>query len=157
MALKSLCKTDVVTIERDASLAAASRLMQRHHVGCIVVTEQFNGKRIPCGMITDRDVALSMGSSSKPQDIKVEQIMQGQPITAQVGDGIYEVITKMRDNGIRRLPVLSEDGSLFGLISADDLLSLMGEEIDSLVKITQTQVKMEKGIRTPSERHVQMT
>lgn len=156
MSIKSICKTNVTTVERGATLSAVSQLMQQRHVGSIVVTEKFNGKSAPCGIITDRDVALVLGSSPKPHELKVENIMQSQPITSKVNDGIFEVIVKMREYSIKRLPVVNEDGSLFGIVSADDLLNLMGEEINNLAKITESQVRIEKGIRMPVEKYFQI-
>lgn len=156
MSILSVCKTEVVTIDRKATLKSVSELMQKKHVGSIIVTEGFNGKKIPAGIITDRDIALTLGTSPKPQDIIVDQIMQSQPVTVKTSEGIYETIVKMREYGIKRMPVVMADGSLFGIISADDLLTLMGEEINNLAKIPETQVSREQGIRKPAEKHVQI-
>lgn len=156
MSIHSLCKTGVITIEKKASLREASNLMHKEHVGSLVVVEAFDSKRIPCGIITDRDLALTLGTSSNPQTVKVEQIMQSQPITANLNDGLSDVILKMRQYGIKRLPVIDEFGSLYGLISTDDILSLMGDEINNLAKISEVQIKVEQGIRIPTEKHIQL-
>lgn len=156
MSIKSICKTDVVSIEKNSSLKEAAVLMQKKHVGSLIVTEGFNGKKIPCGIITDRDITLTVGSSQNPQDLHVEQIMQNQPITVKTSEGIFETIVRMREHGIKRLPVVTEDGSLYGVISADDILTLMSEEINNLAKITETQVKIEQGIRKPTARQIQL-
>jgi CBS domain-containing protein len=50
----------------------------------------------------------------------------------------------MRENGINRMPVVNDDGSLFGIVCADDLLSFMSDEISNLAKITVTQIKKEQ-------------
>lgn len=155
MSLISICKTEVVTIDRKSTLKSVSELMQKKHVGSVIVTEGYNGQRIPVGIITDRDIALSLGSAAKPQDIVVEVIMQTHPITAKSSDGIYETIVKMRENGIKRLPVVMDDGSLFGVITADDLLVLMGEEINNLARIPETQITHEQGLRKPAPKSVQ--
>lgn len=153
MAIEEICNTSVATIERGATLLEVSQLMQEKHVGSVVVTEISNGKRVPCGIVTDRDLALAIGSSQKPQNINVEDIMQSNPITARVGDGVFEVIVKMRKNGIKRLPILNDEGLLFGIVCADDLLNLMGEEINNLSKITKFQIRKEKGTEMPAERN----
>lgn len=154
MSIKSICKTQVATIQKSSSLKDVSELMQQQHVGSVIVTEGLNGKRIPCGIITDRDLALAMGSSVKPQELRVEQIMRSHPFSVKTNDGIFETCVKMREQGIKRLPVVHEDGSLCGVISADDILSLMGEEINNLAKIIETQTKNEKGILMPAEKQV---
>jgi CBS domain-containing protein len=151
MAIKAICKTELVTIDKSATIKDAAKLMKVKHVGSVIVTEGLNGKRIPSGIITDRDIALTMASESKPQDLPIQQIMQSKPITVKASEGIYETIIKMRENGIKRLPVVNDDGSLYGVVCADDLLSLMGEEINNLAKITTAQVNIEKGGRMPVE------
>lgn len=151
MAIKAICKTELVTIDKSATIKDAAKLMKSKHVGSVIVTEGFNGKRIPFGIITDRDIALTLASESKPQDLPIQQIMQSRPITIKTNEGIYETIMKMRENGIKRLPVVNDDGSLYGVVCADDLLSLMGEEINNLAKITNAQVNIEKGVRMPVE------
>lgn len=156
MSIKNMCKTQVVTIEKNFTLKDVSELMNKQHVGSIVVTENFNGKRIPCGIITDRDMALAMGSAAKPQDIRVEQIMQSQPITIQGSEGIFEALVKMREYGVRRLPVVETDGSLCGIISSEDILGLMSEELSNISKITDVQLDAEKGVRKPIEKQVLM-
>lgn len=154
MSIMSICQTDVITVDKRSTLKHVSEVMQEKHVGSIIVTEGFNGKKIPAGIITDRDIALALGSSPRPQEIRVEQIMQSQPITVKTSEGIYETIVKMRENGIKRMPVVLEDGSLFGIISADDMLTLMGEEINNLSKIPEVQVSHERGVRKPTEKNV---
>lgn len=154
MSLLSVCQTEVVTMDRKSSLKSVAELMQKKHVGSVVVTDGFNGQRIPVGIITDRDIALAIGSSPRPQDIIVEVIMQSHPITVKTSDGIFETIVKMRENGIKRLPVVMDDGSLFGIITADDLLVLMGQEINNLAQIPETQVNHERGIRKPTAKQL---
>ena len=86
----------------------------------------------------------------------VEQIMQSHPITIAKSEGLFQAIKKMREHGIKRLPVVDNDGSLFGVVSADDLLMLMAEEIGELAKICEIQVSNEKGVRLPAEKKVRL-
>lgn len=152
MAIKKVCKTNVITIEKDATLKEAVRLMSLKHVGSIVVTESRGKNKFPVGVITDRDIALALDTSDTPLVMKVEVVMQSHPITINTEDGIYDTIIKMQAHGVKRMPVLNNDGTLYGLVSADDLLSLMGEEINSLSKITHNQMMNERGVRLPAER-----
>ena len=156
MAIKSICKTNVTTIKKGATLKEASYLMQKNHVGSLVVTDSFNGQKIPIGIITDRDIALSLGSSTKSQKLIVENLMLNQIIAVKTSTGIFETVKLMQENGVKRLPVIDEDGVLFGIVSSDDLLNLFGEEISRLSKITKAQVKKEQGVRVPSEKHIQL-
>ncbi|MBI2521104.1 MAG: CBS domain-containing protein [Bdellovibrio sp.] len=156
MAIKSICKTNVVTIDKKSTLLNVSNVMQKNHVGSVVVTEGMNGKKIPAGMITDRDIALAVGSSPRPQELRVENIMQSAPITVKVSEGIFETIVKMRESGVKRIPVINEDGTLYGIVCADDLLELMSEEMNNLAKINETQINKEKGITLPTKKGIKI-
>ncbi|MCB0350690.1 MAG: CBS domain-containing protein [Bdellovibrionales bacterium] len=150
MSIQALCKTNVITADASASLKTISELMQGNHVGSVVITKLKGGRVVPAGIITDRDIALAIGSAKDVQNLSAKQIMLSHPITADVDDGIYEVIFKMREHGVKRLPVTQNDGSLYGIISTDDLFELMAEEISNLAKINVAQVKKESGIRMPA-------
>ncbi len=156
MPIKSVCQSKVATIDKSSSLKEAAQAMFQQHVGSLVVTDTLNGKKVPSGMITDRDIALAIGSSQMPQQLSVEQVMHNQPLTVEEGEGIFETLSKMSSTGVKRVPVTKKDGSLCGVVCADDLLTLIGEEITNLAKITQTQIKREKAIRTPSEKYAQL-
>lgn len=151
MSVRSICKSFVVTVSKGATLKEAAHLMQKNHVGSLVVIDSINGKRIPSGIITDRDIALSLGSSQRPQDLIVENIMRSHPVTIKASEGIFEAVIKMREHGVRRLPVINDDGSLCGILSADDLFSLLGEELNTLSRAKENQLKREQGVHTPME------
>jgi signal-transduction protein with cAMP-binding, CBS, and nucleotidyltransferase domain len=155
MALGTVCETHVVSIDKDSNLLSVSKLMQVRHVGSVVVTEKYKNKDIVVGMVTDRDLALTLGSYPKPQEIKVSQVMHSQPVTARKTEGIFEATLKMSENGVKRIPVVDDDGALFGIVSADDLLGLMAREMANLSKLTDVQVKKEKGIRLAPEGRIQ--
>lgn len=156
MNIRSLCKTNIVTITKNSTLKDVAILMAKSHVGCVVVTETFNGKRIPAGIITDRDIALTVGFTPMPQELAVDQIMQPHPVTIQYDESLMEAILRMREMGVKRLPVVDLEGSLYGIISSDDLLSFMGEEIQNISKITQIQIENEQGVSHPKETHILM-
>lgn len=157
MSIKAVCNTHVVTIDKLSTLKDVSNLMRKQHVGAVVVTEGLNGKRAPIGIITDRDLALALGATNNPQDLEIEHIMLYRPITVKTSDGLFEATELMRENGVKRLPVVNDDGSLYGIISSDDLFMLLGDEVRNLAKITDIQVKKEQGIRTPAERRAEMS
>lgn len=154
MSIKSICKTNVMTIEKSATLKQVSNLMRKQHVGAIVVTEGLNGKKSPVGIITDRDLALALDVAPVPQDLVVEHMMLYRPIMLKTSTDILDATKIMRDNGVKRLPVTNDDGSLYGIVTADDILVLLGDEMKNLSQITDIQIKKEQGERTPAERHV---
>ena len=87
--------------------------MREHHVGGLVVVKEKSGKRVPVGIVTDRDLVIEVIAEGVDMgDISVGDIMSDQLVTAREGDDLLETIKMMRARGIRRLPVIDDDGAL---------------------------------------------
>jgi Mg/Co/Ni transporter MgtE len=68
-------------------------------------------------------------------------------LTAGENDDVYATIERMRLRGIRRVPVVSDSGALCGIVSADDLLAFLAEEMEELSRISPYQQQHEKRAR----------
>lgn len=139
MALKEIINKDVSTVRSGANLNDVARLMYKNHTGAVIVInnkDKNKEKGKPIGVITDRDIALEFGKSGKIDPKKnVDQIMTTSPVTCNSDDGIYETIQKMREHGVRRIPVVNKKEHLVGIVASDDLINLLGNEIYDLSQI----------------------
>lgn len=109
----------------------AARAMRERRVGCLVVVRE--GR--PIGIVTDRDLALRvLGDGRDPAKTKIADVVTYDPIVVQVTDGIETALQKMRKHGVRRLPIVGADGRLAGLVSADDVMMLIGRELAQLAE-----------------------
>ncbi|WP_235187647.1 CBS domain-containing protein [Methylobacter tundripaludum] len=61
--------------------------------------------------------------------------MGPQLVSVQEKDGVFETIRLMRTKGVRRIPVVNQEGGLVGIMSADDILDLLAEEMTELAKV----------------------
>ncbi len=148
MAIGEICSRQVVFARRDESVAGAAKLMREGHVGCLVVTDEDNGKRVPVGMLTDRDITVAVVAPGlDAETILVGDVMSGELLSVQEDAGIAEAVELMRVRGIRRLPVTSSDGTLVGLVAADDILSLLAEEIAAIAGMISREEKRERVTR----------
>src|SRR6266704_3237853 len=93
---------------RDTTVQEAARLMRENHVGDLVVV-----------------VALDLD----PTALSVGDIMSAELETAPEGQGVFETIHQMRSAGVRRIPVVTRQGTLVGIVSIDDLIQLLAEEM----------------------------
>lgn len=148
MSVGEFCSRDVVVAEKNTSIAAAAKLMRQHHVGNVIVVEQRDGLRIPVGILTDRDLVMEVLA----KDVSVEactvgDIMSFDLVTAKETDGIWNTLQRMRARSVRRIPVVSGTGALVGILSADDLLELLSEELSNLAKIIGHQPDRERALR----------
>lgn len=145
MSLRKLIKRHVVTIQPDASVKAAALLMKTTQVGDLIVVDGLEQDALPIGILTDRDIVrLVVAHGLSPDTVKVKDIMTADLSTVRESDGLYKAIQIMHDSGVRRLPVLDEDGRLAGILCADDVMGLISTEMRRLIEIVPEQVKNEK-------------
>jgi CBS domain-containing protein len=135
MAIAEICSREVVFVTRNESCADAARLMREHHVGALalVVIAQDAVPRIPVSMITDRDLAVGvMALGLDPEKTLVETVMRPDVALLRESEGVGRAIALMREQGVRRLPVIDASGALVGVLAADDLIDLFAEELSGL-------------------------
>jgi len=148
VAIGEICSREVLFARREESVAAAARQMRESHVGCLVVADEDGGKRVPVGILTDRDITVAVVAPGLDAEvILVGDVMSAELLSVQEDAGIAETVELMRLRGIRRLPVTDADGALVGLIAADDILSLLAEEISGLAGMISREEKRERTAR----------
>jgi CBS domain-containing protein len=136
MPIGEICVRDVVICTRNTTIHQAAQQMRHHHVGDLVVVDESDGKRIPVGIITDRDIVLSVTALNlDPTVFLVGDLVVRPIVNVREDQGIFETIQCMRMNGVRRMPVLDREGSLAGIISTDDLIQLLADEMSELAKL----------------------
>lgn len=125
-----ICNRIVTITERGMSITEAAQLMRERHVGCLVVVDESGAGRIVVGMLTDRDIVTSVVAKAlDPAKLAVEDVMSTDMVTALEEDSIKDMLSAMRRKGLRRLPVVRPDGVLIGLVTLDDLLPIMAEQL----------------------------
>jgi CBS domain-containing protein len=129
MKLGQVCQTRVVTTAPDEPLSNAVDEMRRAHVGALVVVETRLGRVWPVGIITDRDAAVAMTTRGPVDALSVRDAMRQPVIVARQSDDFFDGLAKMRRSGVRRLPVIAADGSLFGIITLDDVIDVLSAKL----------------------------
>ena len=144
MPIGEICNREVVIVQPGSTAREAARLMRQHHVGDVVVVEERGGKRVPAGIVTDRDLVVEIAAPElDPSAITVGDIMAQDVATVKENTGIFEAIQYMRSKGVRRLPVVDGSGGLVGILALDDLLELLAEELLALSKLVKYEQKKE--------------
>lgn len=122
MRVRDICNRKVVDIRATIPVSEAGKLMRKHHVGALVVVEKPNGERLPIGIITDRDIVISVVAAEiDPLSVTVADVMSRHPATCGENEELFDAIETMRNRGVRRLPVVNDKGGLVGMIAADDI------------------------------------
>ena len=148
MHVGQICTTDTIFCERDETIQGAALLMRRNHVGDVVVIDKPDGERVPVGILTDRDIVVSViALGLDPASLLVGDVMSDDLLTCSEADDVYETIERMRLRAIRRVPVVNAAGGLTGIVSVDDLLEFLAEEMGELARIGPHQQSHEKRAR----------
>jgi len=148
MAIGEICNREVAFAERETTINAAAKLMRHHHVGSLVIVDDLSGKRVPVGIVTDRDLVVEVEAMDlDPKVITVGDIMTNELITVPESQGVLETMEVMRFKGVRRLPVVDSEGRLAGIVTIDDLLEVLAEELTDLTRIISKEQAREMQIR----------
>lgn len=144
MPVSEICNREVVVVQRNDTALEAAKLMRQHHVGDVLVVEDRNGVRIPVGIITDRDLIMEiMAPELDGSVITVGDIMAQALVSVKGSTGIFEAIQYMRQKSVRRLPIVNEGGGLIGILTLDDLLELLSEELLEIAKLVRNEQQKE--------------
>jgi len=128
------CNRTVIVVGRDTPLAEAAKLMREHHVGSLVVAKKTYGRK-PEGIVTDRDMVVEvMAADLDYRTVTVGEIMGDKLVVAKETDDSLDTLKLMRARGVRRIPVVTEKGDLAGIVTIDDLLEIVAEELEEIVR-----------------------
>lgn len=129
MNVEQVMSRDVAVCSPEDSLESVAMLMWNNNCGAIPVVDD-DGR--PCGMVTDRDVAMASALQHKPLwDIRTQDVSRGAVYTCTPNDELQQALETMRDQKIRRLAVVDESGRIRGLLSIDDVIQCAGSGDDS--------------------------
>ena len=144
MRIGEFCNREVVVIKEDSSVTEAASIMREYHVGDVVAVREQYGRRVPVGILTDRDIALGVVAEKiDPKSVSVGDVMSFDLTTVAEDEDLMHAIEIMRENGIRRIPVVDADEVLIGILTVDDVLDLLGGVLIDLVHLVDGQRRRE--------------
>jgi CBS domain-containing protein len=136
MKLKELCVLDVACCHKNMTIAEAARLMRQHHTGDLIVIDESDGEREPLGIVTDRDIVMEVLAKGRdPDRTQVGQVMAVPLVVASGSENVATAIERMRTHGVRRLPIVDDNGAVLGIITLDDLYRVLAEHTAALAAI----------------------
>jgi CBS domain-containing protein len=148
MSAGEYCNRDVVIVSKDESVSAAIELMRSRHVGDVVAVEIIEQTTMPVGILTDRDIVLEILAEGVDLDaVAIGDVMSYELVTVSENTTLIDTIKLMRDKGVRRIPVVNEKGGLEGLLSVDDILELLAEQLTDLVSLIGKEQSRESKLR----------
>lgn len=143
MKIKSIMTPSVETVSPTDSIADAARMMGELDIGVLPVVD--GGMLV--GMVTDRDIAIRGVASGLHHGSPVMRVMSEDVETCSVDDDLDDVLDRMGQEQVRRMPVTSDDGELIGIVSISDA-AREGDDEDDVGEALGS-------IARPSGRHCQ--
>lgn len=123
--VRDLMTRDVKCCSPDDNLACAAAMMWDNDCGVVPVVDT-NDRVI--GVVTDRDICMAVATQNRlAADITIKEVMTGRAATCLPEDDISAVLKTMRDNRVRRVPIVNHDGRLQGIVSLNDIILLADE------------------------------
>ncbi|MDP3796039.1 MAG: CBS domain-containing protein [Polaromonas sp.] len=143
-----ICTRSVTIALRTTPVDGAARLMRDNHVGCLVVVDEVEGRRIVVGVLTDRDIVTAVVAPGlDAATLTVDDVMTTDLITAREDDSLIDLMRSMRRKGVRRIPVVGGQDELIGVVTLDDVLNVLSEELGLLVDAIDSEGKRERKMR----------
>ena len=140
----SVCKRGVVTVTAGEDLIGAAHVMREKHVGYLIVSE----RRKVVGVLTDRDIVVGvLAQEVDARALKVGDVMTRDPLLIEEEQSIEAVLCHMREAGVRRVPVVDRSGALTGVLSIDDVLEQIAQDLLNIAGSIRNEQRMERAVR----------
>ena len=140
MNISEICSRRPITASASASLEEVARLMFEKHVGAVILTSTPADRPVAAGIITDRDVICAqIGHAADLGSVPALKHMTPDPLSLREDMRVEDALGRMRARGVRRAVVLDESGALVGVISVDDVILRLADQIASIGRLLETQ------------------
>eukprot|EP01034_Spumella_vulgaris_P030302 gene30302-37494_t len=149
MNLSSLCQRDILSVSSEASVQKAAELMRVNHVGALALTDPEDPARV-VGVVTDRDLVVNLLAQGRlPGELPVGAYSHAQLIGVPGSATVHEAIAAMHKHGVRRVFVTEPNGRLLGLLSLDDVLKTLAEDLSGLSQALRMGIDLENTRTSP--------
>lgn len=130
-AISELMTRDVRIVSPDTTLQQAAQLLQELDIGSLPVC---NGQRL-LGMVTDRDITIrGTAAGLPPQSTPVKDVMTESIAYCLETDSVDDVMRKMGERQLRRMPVIDGERNLVGIVALGDLATNRARNTDKVLR-----------------------
>lgn len=126
---------EAITAQKDTAITELAQTMSDEGVGDLIIVEDDT----PVGIVTDRDIALEVGQTDDLTSRTAADLMSEDPVTIQADAEAVELPRKLGEAKVRRLPVVNDEGALQGIVTLDDVVATIGEELDNVATVIEAQ------------------
>jgi CBS domain-containing protein len=150
MSLTEFATRPLRTVEGSCSLRGAANEMIDHSVGALVITDASG--TTPLHIVTDRDLVVMLSEGLDPDKATLDCLAHKPLRTISVDASLADAAHEMRDEGVRRLPIVGAEGQLVGIVTLDDLLVTLGREMTDVERAIRSEISHERHVAYIRER-----
>ncbi len=131
--VRDAMRPSVEALDQQDTILQAARRMADTHVGALPILGEGGSLR---GILTDRDIVLKVVAQGRdPAETRAGDLAQGQAVSVSPDTSLEAAVRLLKENDVRRLPVLDDEEQLIGMISEADLArALPPEEAGELLE-----------------------
>lgn len=127
---------EVITVEADETVMRAVKLMNKHEIGCLIVTKS----RKPIGIVTERDLLKRVLAGSRdPEKTWIWEVMSAPLVFVGPKMDIEDTVRFMLKMEIKKLPIVRK-GKLLGLVTLTDLVRFQPQVVSILKKLSKLEL-----------------
>ena len=137
MSIAQLCNRNVETANGGETALEVARRLTARRVGSVVVVDD---QSRPMGILSDRDIATRLVAAGRdPARTLVTDIMTPMPTTVLESTSVEAALGHMRTGRLRRLPVVNGMDQLVGIVTLDDILRLLAQELSAIEGLIESE------------------
>ncbi|MGK7956041.1 MAG: CBS domain-containing protein, partial [Crocosphaera sp.] len=141
--VEEIFNKNVVSASPQSNLLSLTRLMAKHRVSCVVISQiQSNGEILPIGIVTERDIVKFRSLNLDFRAVEAQSVMSSPLIKIKANDNLWGVHQQMQEQKIRRLVVIGEKEELIGILTQSSLLQAIDpHEIHQIIDLLQNKLQ----------------
>jgi signal-transduction protein with cAMP-binding, CBS, and nucleotidyltransferase domain len=138
MLVRDVATAPAVLCQADATIAQVAREMREQDVGSVIVVDEH--ARL-AGVVTDRDLVVRGLGAGRPPETKVTEVMTHDVVALHDDADVLAATGQMASWACRRVPVIDADGTVRGMLTADDVALVLSALMDNLAQAVRTEVR----------------
>ncbi len=124
----------VLTLPLSASVKSAAQLLRKSRVGSVIVTDK--GKAV--GILTERDIVYAVVAEGRDAGKTLLKSIMSKPLKViKVSQSIEDAALALKENKVKRLPVMDSKGQLVGIVSEGDLMRVYPGVVDVMAETAE--------------------
>ena len=130
---------DVLILSEHTQTREAARMLRHYETDDIIVTDD---KKLPVGIVTDEDILNKVSDASVyAEATQLKDVMSAPLITINEKSTLQDALHKMRDNNIRKLPVISKKNQIMGIIFQSTIANAIRNATSTAPRLLSPPVK----------------